>query len=264
MTLITRTSLLLFLPAILLATAWSAESPFHATLCEGAYKRHVQGICTNQKDAIYWCWTDVLVKTDANGRVIKQVPVANHHGDLCFYDGRVYVATNLGKFNEPAGKADSWVFVYDGQTLAEVARYPVPELVHGAGGITYHDGRFIIVGGLPKGVNENYLYEYDEAFKCRTRHVLASGYTLMGIQTVASADGALWFGCYGKPAELLRSDGGFRFTNKWPFNASYGIAPLGQGRFLIAQNKQTKDKLNHGSVVIARFDEKAGLAIEKP
>lgn len=65
----------------------------------------------------------------------------------------------------------------------------VPELCHGAGGITYHDGRFIIVGGLPKDVNENYLYEYDEAFKFRTRHMLASGYTLMGIQTVASADG---------------------------------------------------------------------------
>lgn len=246
-------------------SAKAEEQGLHAVSCEGAYKRHVQGICTNGKDAIYWCWTDVLVKTDTQGKVVKQVPVASHHGDLCFHAGRVYVATNLGKFNEPPGKEDSWVYVYDGETLAELARHRVPEVVHGAGGITYHEGRFIVVGGLPKGVNENYLYEYDESFNFRARHVLASGYTLMGIQTVASADGAHWFGCYGKPAaELLRSDANFRFTDKWVFNASYGIAPLGDGRFLIAQNRQTKDKLNHGSVVIARFDAKAGLVIEKP
>jgi len=256
--------LLVIVPLLIVVSALAEDRAFHATSCEGAYRRHVQGICTNDKDAIYWCWTDVLVKTDTMGHVVKQVPVASHHGDLCFHAGRVYVATNLGKFNEPAGKEDSWVYVYDGGSLAEVGRHRVPEVVHGAGGITYHEGKFIVVGGLPKGVNENYLYEYDESFTFRACHVLASGYTLMGVQTVASADGALWFGCYGKPAELLRSDANFRFTDKWAFNASYGIAPLGEGRFLIAQNKAGKDKLNHGSVVIAHFDPKVGLVIEKP
>ena len=86
--------------------ALSADALFHPTACEGAYPRHVQGICTNGKDAIFWCWTDALVKTDADGRVLKKVPVADHHGDLCFHRGRVYVATNLGKFNRPAGEAD--------------------------------------------------------------------------------------------------------------------------------------------------------------
>ena len=40
-----------------------AADAFHATTCEGIYPRHLQGICTNDKDALYWCWTDFLVKT---------------------------------------------------------------------------------------------------------------------------------------------------------------------------------------------------------
>jgi hypothetical protein len=90
----------------------------------------------------------------------------------------------------------------------------VPELVHGAGGMAWYDGKFIIVGGLPPGVNENYAYEYDENFRFVKRHVIASGYTLMGIQTIAQADGAWWFGCYGKPAVLLRADQRWTFSHR--------------------------------------------------
>jgi hypothetical protein len=238
---------LLILAFIALQSLPAAD--FHATTCEGIYPRHLQGICTNDKDAIYWCWTDFLVKTDTDGHVL--------------HAGRVCVATNLAKFNRPAGEADSWVYVYDGDTLAELAKHRVPELVHGAGGVAWHDGKFIIVGGLPPGVNENYAYEYDENFKFVTRHVIASGYTLMGIQTAAQADGAWWFGCYGKPAVLLRADNKFQFTGKWEFNASVGIAPISGGRFLIAQNTPVKGKGHSAKVLIAKLDLKAGLVIEK-
>lgn len=99
----------------------------------------------------------------------------------------MYVATNLAKFNRPAGEADSWIYVYDGDTLAALAKHRVPKVVHGAGGMAWREGRFYIVGGLPPDVNENYAYEYDESFKFVKRNVIASGYTLMGIQTVAYA-----------------------------------------------------------------------------
>jgi len=133
----------------------------------------------------------------------------------------------------------------------------------------FHDGKFIVIGGLPPGLDENYLYEYDETFRFQRRHVLASGYTLMGIQTAAYANGAWWFGCYGKPSMLLRADEKFRFTGRWEFNASVGIAPVGGGRFLIAQNTAIKGdagkaKANQARVVIARADEKAGMVIERP
>jgi len=237
---------------------------FHATTCEGIYPRHLQGICTNDKDAIYWCWTDFLVKTDTDGHLLKKVAVANHHGDLCFHAGRVYVATNLAKFNRPAGEADSWVYVYDGDTLVELAKHRVPELVHGAGGMAWHDGKFILVGGLPPGADENYAYEYVESFKFLKRHIIASGYTLMGIQTVAQADGAWWFGCYGKPTVLLRADEKLQFNGKWEFNASVGIAPISGGRFLIAQNIPVRGKGHSAKVFIAKPDPKAGLVMETP
>lgn len=239
-----------------------ASSAYQSTTCEGAYPRHLQGICTDDRDAIYWSWTDVLVKTDSRGHVLKQVKVANHHGDLCFHDGKVFVAVNLGEFNRPAGRADSWVFVYDGKTLAELARHHVPELVHGAGGIGYHNGGFIVVGGLPEGVKENYVYEYDADFVFQKRHVLASGYTLMGIQTAAFAHGAWYFGCYGNPKVLLRADPRFQLTGRWEFDAALGIVGLADGRFLIGQNSNIRGKGYEGRVALARPDTEKGLVFE--
>ncbi|MBM4075447.1 MAG: hypothetical protein FJ267_07370, partial [Planctomycetes bacterium] len=67
--------------------------------CEGTYQHHLQGICSDTKEAIYWSFTTTLVKTDLNGTLLKKVPVANHHGDLCFHEGKLFVAVNLGNFN---------------------------------------------------------------------------------------------------------------------------------------------------------------------
>jgi len=240
---------------------FAATPPFTATTCEGVYRLHLQGFCTNQRDAIYWSWTDALVKTDIGGKVRITRAVASHHGDLCYHNGKIYVAVNLGKFNEPAGKEDSWVYVYDATTLYEVARHRVPELVHGAGGIAYHDGKFIVVGGLPTGATENYVYEYDQAFHFRKRHVLASGYTLKGIQTVTWNHGSWWFGCYGNPSILLRADSNFQFNGRWEFNASVGIERLDERRFLIGVNRKS-DAGHVGYLVIAEPDENRGLVVK--
>ena len=245
-----------------LSAAIHAAKPFKSVACEGAYPRHVQGICTDGKEAIYWSWTDAIVKTDLEGKILKKVAAPSHQGDLCHHDGKVYIAVNLGKFNEPTGEADSWVFVFDGETLAELSRHPVPELVHGAGGMAYREGRFIIIGGLPPGTDENYVYEYDTKFQFIRRHTLTSGYTLMGIQTVEYADGSWWFGCYGKPTVLLRADENFRFTGKWEFNASVGLTRIGPNQFLIAENKSTKGIGNTAKVRLAHADPEKGLVLD--
>ncbi|WP_406698160.1 glycerophosphodiester phosphodiesterase family protein [Singulisphaera sp. Ch08] len=238
-----------------------AGRSFRAVSCEGAYPRHLQGIATNDRDAIYWCFTDVLLRTDINGKVVAKVPVANHHGDLCFQDGKLYVAVNLGAFNKAAGQADSWVYVYDAETLKELARHKTPEAVHGAGGIAFHDGKFFVVGGLPEGIKENYVFEYDPSFTFRKRHVLDSGYTLMGIQTATFAEGHWWFGCYGKPQVLLKADPSFKVIGKWAFDASLGIAGLPDGRFLVAQGPSQKGVGSMGRVVPAVPDANQGLRI---
>ena len=237
---------------------------FHSVPCEGTYSRHLQGVCTNDRDAIYWPFTDVLIKTDLDGNVVKQIPVANHHGDLCHVDGKLYVAVNLGQFNQPAGRADSWVYVYDADTLEELARHETQEVVHGAGGMACHDGRFMVVGGLPPGTDENYLYEYDKSFRFVKRHVLASGYTLMGIQTAAFAEGHWWLGCYGKPPVLLKADESFQLVGNWQFNGSVGVVSLADGRFLIGESKRINGKGYTGAVKIALPDGKTGFRTHTP
>lgn len=239
----------------------NAEQPFRAIRCEGAYSGHLQGVCTDGQHGIYWSFTDVLVKTDDEGRIVKRVGVASHHGDLCHRDGRIYVAVNLGEFNKPAGHADSWVYVYDADTLAEIARHAVPQVVHGAGGIALGGGRFLVVGGLPGGINENYLYEYDASLVFKNRHVLASGHTLMGIQTAEFADGQWWFGCYGVPKVLLRADDSCRLSGRWTFDASLGIVGLGEGRFLIARGWHEPDHGFRGELKPAVVDGEHGLRL---
>ncbi len=57
-------------------------------MCEGTYQHHLQGVCTDER-AIFWSFTTTLVKTDMQGTVLKKIPVANHHGDLCLHDGKL-------------------------------------------------------------------------------------------------------------------------------------------------------------------------------
>jgi hypothetical protein len=227
-------------------------------MCEGVYPHHLQGICVDG-EAIYWSFTTTLVKTDLDGNLLKKVPVANHHGDLCFHDGNLYVAVNLGTFNDPQGNADSWVYVYDADTLKEIARHEVQEVFHGAGGIGFHDGHFLVVGGLPDGVEENYVYEYDGQFKFQKKHDFKSGHTHLGIQTATFAHDHWWLGCYGDPKILLVTDADFQMKGRYEFDCSLGIEGLPDGRFLSATGKCEKDKGCTGSVQVAVPDEIAGL-----
>lgn len=157
---------------------------------------------------------------------------------------------------------DAHVYVYDAESLSEVARHKVPEVVYGAGGIADHAGRFIIVGGLPPGIEENYAYEYDQDFRFVRKHTIRSGYTLMGIQTAAYSCGFWWFGCYGKPEVLLKTDESFKLVGKYPFNCSLGIVGRTDGSFLVARGKFVVGTGNTGSLFAADSDPKKGLVIQ--
>ncbi|MBQ2822496.1 MAG: hypothetical protein IJF17_13060 [Thermoguttaceae bacterium] len=166
-------------------------------MCEGTYGGHLQGL-DNDGASIFWAFTTELVKTDGDGKVLKKVEVPNHHGDLCCHNGVVYVAVNRGQFNQEAGKAVSEIWTFRTDDLSFIAKYDVPEVVHGAGGITYREGFFYVVGGLPRGYEENYVYQYAPDFKFVKRHVLKTGYTHLGFQTAHYTQGKFWFGFYGE------------------------------------------------------------------
>jgi hypothetical protein len=244
---------------LLIGAAGAEPRPFKEVKCAGSYRLHLQGVCKSD-DSLYWCFTDQLVKTDANGKIQKQIAVPGHHGDLCHHDGKIYVAVTLGRFRSK-NEADSWVYVYKAEDLSLVTRYPVGEAIYRAGGIAYHDHQFVIVGGLPEGIEENYVFEYDPAFRFVEKHVLKSGYTKLGIQTAAFADGYWWFGCYGKPGVLLKAEEGFTSVQRFDFNCSVGIVPIAPGRFLVARSGRTQNQRYTGRLVPACADAVDGLRL---
>ena len=164
------------------------ESPAFI-LCEGKYSGHLQGVCRDESGDFFWSFTRALVKTNPQGKVLKKIPVPDHHGDVCLANGKVYCAVNFGAFNHPEGRADNWIYVYAARDLKLLAKHKVPQVKHGAGGIAVGNGRFMVVGGLPEGVPENYVYEYDKDFKFIKRHVIKSGWTRLGIQAATFAQG---------------------------------------------------------------------------
>ncbi len=235
------------------------KAAFTNVVCIGDYQHHLQGVCTNEVDAIYWSFTTELVKTDRNGHVSKKIPVVNHHGDLCFHSGKLFVAVNLGRFNDPKGNADSWVYVYNAKTLEFLSKHATQEVFHGAGGIGVVDDRFFVVGGLPDGVEENYVYEYDATFRFVRKHVIKSGWTQLGIQTATYHDDAWWFGCYGSPKILVKTDAKFRMLGRYKFDCSLGIVGVAEDLLLVAKGPRTPDGRCMGSLFLAHPDPTDGL-----
>jgi len=232
--------------SVVLALAAVACASAGEIVCEGTYHSHLQGIATDG-EAIYWSFTRDLVKTDLAGKLLARVAVRSHHGDLTCHEGRLYVAVNFGAFNQEPGKEDSWVYVYKAADLSLVAKHPVAELVHGAGGMACRKGRFAVIGGLPTTHKANYVYEYDERLKFVRRHVLPSGYTRLGIQTACYADGFWWFGCYGK--KLLKADAAFRLVGQYDCDCGVGLVKLAEGRYLVGR---CFDQSRRGKAFIAR------------
>ena len=125
-------------------------------------------------------------------------------------------------------------------------------MTHGAGGISSDGKKLIVVGGLPGGVQQNYLYEFDFYIQFHRKYVIESRWTLMGIQTAAFAEGRWWFGCYGSPPQLISLDSSFGDLVRSDFDCSLGLVPMGGGEFLVARDKLVRGQGHVGSLIRAR------------
>lgn len=215
------------------------------------YDGHLQGMASDFENYIFWSHTRQLVKTDLNGEILKVIDVQNHHGDLEYSQGKIYVAVNFGKFNQEPGLADSWVYVYDAEKLSLLAKHPVPEVVHGAGGIAIHNNRVMVVGGMPEEPDNkmNYVYEYDLKFNMVKRHDLESGYTYKGIQTACYFNNYWYFACYGSdrvgviPKVLKVNEtlvGDLKFVQSVDVDMSHGMIGLKGEEFLFTNGSLDK------------------------
>ena len=218
--------------------------------CSGTYDGHLQGVTVDAAGNIYWCFTVALVKTDATGKLLKQVDVPTHHGDLWVEKDTVYVAVNHRAPGGNFAQRQSWIYAYKVEDLSLQWKREIPEVRQGVGGLTMRDGHFFVASGrLLKSCDENIIYEYDGDATFIKQHALKSGSTYLGIQTIAYADGAWWFGCYGKPPEALRADAHLTFKERFDYDCSMGISPLPQGGFYIGRCKQNTERKNVGWVI---------------
>ena len=195
--------------------------------CEGVYAGHLQGTDARGND-IWWSFTTMIVRTDLSGRVLASCKAPSHQGDLCVKGDTLYVAVNRGKFNTE-DKGLSFVYSYDANTLEQKKIWNL-DMPHGAGGMTWKDDKLYVVGGLPPTHRCNYVYEYDADFKLVKRHVLNTGYTVMGIQTATYMNGEFLFGIYGgkgNPAGILRCAPDFSSVKRYTGSGAVGFAKIG-------------------------------------
>ena len=117
--------------------------------------------------------------------------------------------------------------------------------------------RVLIIDGAD--VNENFVYEYDTDFKFVKKNALVGGHTHLGIQTATFADGHWYFGCYGRPNSdtapstppiLLKANATLKKVERFEFDCSLGIVPIGDGKLLVARGGTTKDKGHTGRLVL--------------
>ena len=202
-------------------------------VCEGKYAGHLQGtdaVGTN----IWWSFTKTLVRTDLSGKVLATQNAPSHQGDLCVKDDTLYVAVNRGRFNTETGGV-SYVMSYDAMTLKPKKTWKL-DMPYGAGGMTWHGDRFYVIGGLPPTDGRNYVHEYDGDFNLVKRHVLDTGYTVLGIQTATFMDGEFLFGIYGgsgNPSGTLRCPPDLSSYRRYVGRGSIGYAKIG-GRIYTA------------------------------
>ncbi len=177
--------------------------PKGTIVCAGTYDGHLQGVATDGT-FIYWSFAKAIVKTDRAGRIVALTHQAYHQGDCCVKDGVLYVAVNQGGWHGES-KDRSEVWLYDAKDLSLKKKVRVPELIYGAGGITWKDDRFYVVGGLHPTHVKNYVYEYTSDFTFVKRHDLETGYTELGIQTASVLRDKFVFGCYPAKKNPIRT-----------------------------------------------------------
>ena len=216
---------IIFLAAIVSSFSVRAEVPelklpesIKITYRENKPSGHLQGVATDGKH-MYLSYSANILKSDWQGNVVKIIKTplfdglddpknnipelrkkfnirTHHSGDCCFKNGKLYVAYSGSSFNRylNGGFSYNYVYVFDSD-LNFIRRHHVPDMEFGAGGITFANGKFYLVGGRPAGVTGNTIYEYDCDFKLLKKHELKFN-SQLGIQTIAWDGENFWIGCY--------------------------------------------------------------------
>lgn len=192
---------------------------------------HLQGIDIAD-GKIFWSYTTMIIRTDADGKIEKIIEAPSHHGDCCVHDGKLYVAVNEGTFNT-MHKAKNSIWVYDTDlNWIKVIELPSNVQKGGLGGITYFNGSFYTCGGVDKTLPAFEVTKWSKDFKLERVFNVPVGDSNLGVQTICGAYGRIWLGVYlkeGKENEpaLYECDEDLNIIKKHNVKGvALGIAPI--------------------------------------
>ena len=226
-----------------------AVDNYKKVACTGGFRGHLQGIEAHN-GKIFWSHTHNLIRTDSNGVIEKYIDAPYHHGDICIHNNKLYVAVNLGVFDQKKGAKNS-VWIYD-LDLNFIKKIPIKEFEGGLGGIEYYNGSFYLVGGIHNSYKQFPLYKYDENFNLQKEYLFDVAETVCGIQTICWAYGRFWLGVYLNKESihtnlrLWETDENLKIIKKHKIDASTGITPIENAdgaNFLIARAHCKRQKL---------------------
>lgn len=200
---------------------------------------HLQGIAGNGK-FIFRVFNYGIVKSDMTGKTLKTAECRRkknqslHAGSPCLVNDKLYVPCCFGSFNRDLNGKPSlnYIQVFD-LDLNYIKSFHIPELQHGAGCITFADGRFFIAGGRPYQRAGNTIYEYDTNFRFIRKHELALT-TYVGIQTLAFDGRDFLLGCYGNNGMSYKLSRDFKNISYYSFNSAIGLIPLSADKMLVS------------------------------
>jgi len=222
----------------------------------GLFPLPLRGIAADPDGAVYWSWTDRIVRTSSAGDVLAAVDVRGHQGDLTWHDGCVVVAVNQTKSDDSGEGHDSWVWVFDDKSLEVVARHRLPEVRYGVSGICWAADRYVVGGGLPVNSRDlpdaaNEVHEYDAGFRWLRTVRLPSSCSGLGIQTAEFAYGRFFFGCYGEPPCVLVASPDLRQVERLVgAEAAHGVARGPAGMLLLGWDRAGSGRHQGGMKVL--------------
>lgn len=157
------------------------------------FNYHLQGVAADET-GIYWSFTDTLVKTDYNLKLLKKVTFENYHGgDLCAADGYIYWSMLIRNSKLIAANNNSRAAVWQfNRDLELVKKYTLP-VKEGIDGITFYKGKFYVAPAFGKEPQKKSAVDiFDRRFKFLKRVEFSTdSMKKFGIQTLNVVNGLI-------------------------------------------------------------------------
>ena len=226
---------------------------------EGEYRGHLQDVWSDGGKYIYWAHTKDLLKTDLEGRVLKDVKVEEHHAGLDGKDGRLFVAVcpMQGKTKgKTTPECRVTVCEYDMETLDLIERH-VTDINDRAGSLVIlKDGTFLVGCLRPQDITRSQVrfHHLDRDFRLIATHVLDNVPVKVGIETLKRKGDSVYLGFYGWDVnnkdlgfDAIRLDGNFTETWRGKLDMACGLIDGGDCHW-IGKTTYRKDKDDPGNV----------------